>query len=56
MDVKTIFEIIELTLSVAKAETNGKIHENAVLADSIFQIINKAVDAGRTQTAQPSNQ
>ena len=56
MNAKTIFEIIELMLSVAKAETSGKIHENTVLADSIFQIINKVVDAGRTQTAQPSNQ
>ena len=51
MKVSTVFEIVELALSVAKTQTSGAIHEDTVLADSILQIIKKAVDAGTTQTA-----
>jgi hypothetical protein len=52
MNLKIFLEIVELVVSVAKRHTTGRIQEDAILADNVFQIITKTVDAGRAHTAQ----
>jgi hypothetical protein len=56
MTLETVFEIVELALSIARSQTSGKIHENTVLADNLLQIIKKAIDSGSAHTTQPANQ
>jgi hypothetical protein len=55
MELTTVFEIVELALSVARTQTSGKIHEDTVLADNILQIIKKTVDAGTARPAETAN-
>ena len=50
MNLNVVFEIAEMALSVVKSQTTGKIQEGTALADSLMQIIQKAVHAYRQHT------
>ena len=53
MNATVALEIIDLALSIAKTQTAGKLQQGAALADTLLQIIQKAVQAYQNQTGQP---
>lgn len=55
MNTDFAFEIVDLALSIAKNQTNGKVQQNTALADMLLQIIQKAVQAYQSQTGQALN-
>ena len=53
MNPNVAFEIIELALSLAKSQADGKIQQDANLANILVQIIGKAVQAYQDHTGEP---
>jgi hypothetical protein len=53
MNTDLAFEIVDLALGIAKQQTGGKLQQDAALADSLLQIIQKAVQAYEAHTGQP---
>lgn len=52
MNEKFALEIVELALGIAKQQTSGKARQDVAFADSLVQIIQKAVDAYEAHTGQ----
>ena len=53
MNPKVAFEIVELALSLAKANASGTLQQDAALAGVLLQIIEKAVQAYQDHTGAP---
>jgi hypothetical protein len=53
MNVDTAFEIVELGLMLARNQTSGKVQEGTIAADTLLQIIHKAVQAYEHHTGEP---
>jgi hypothetical protein len=52
MNTKIVFEIAELALAVAKAQTGGKLQEDVALAGTLLNIVQKAVQAYQQHTGE----
>jgi hypothetical protein len=50
MNLNLIFEILEIALSVVKSLMAGNVQEGTTAADSLLQIIQKAMDAYQQHT------
>jgi hypothetical protein len=53
MNVNVAFEIVELAVNLIKSQSSGEVQQDAVLAGTLLQIIEKAVAAYQDHTGEP---
>lgn len=53
MNPDIAFQIAELALSLAKTQAGGRVQQDAMLAGTLLQIVEKAVHAYQDHTGQP---
>ena len=52
MNLNVVFEIAEMALSIVKSQATGKLQEGTALADSLLQMIQKAIHAYQQHTGK----
>jgi hypothetical protein len=53
MNPNVVWEIADLALTLAKTQASGTVQQDAVLAATLLQIIEKAVQAYQDHTGEP---
>jgi hypothetical protein len=52
MNTDVVFEIVTLAVSLLRAQTTGKVQQDATLASILLQIVQKAVQAYQDHTGE----
>jgi hypothetical protein len=50
--MNTIFDIVELAVSLARIQAGGKVQQDASVADTLLKIVRKGAEAYQAHTGQ----